>query len=147
VALALFLLGGQNFGASEPTKAPEGGESEFYCPLHPRIVRCEAGEKCPLCRMPLTKRKRGTGEDLIQSARDKLAQDDRRVVADQDVCPICEVNRLGLEGEAPIKLMLKGRTVFVCYDRCEKAALSDPDGTLANIERLKEKLKPKAPVK
>ncbi|WP_422929782.1 efflux RND transporter periplasmic adaptor subunit [Singulisphaera sp. PoT] len=31
---------------------------EFYCPMHPSVVRDEPGS-CPICGMPLTKRKKG----------------------------------------------------------------------------------------
>ena len=33
------------------------GEFEWYCPMHLSIVRPEDGEKCPICEMPLVKRK------------------------------------------------------------------------------------------
>src|SRR5437762_13299304 len=31
---------------------------EYFCPLHPAIVRDNPKEKCPICFMPLSKRKR-----------------------------------------------------------------------------------------
>lgn len=39
-------------------------DSEFYCPMHPSVVRAEADPsgavpKCPICGMPLSTRKRG----------------------------------------------------------------------------------------
>jgi multidrug efflux pump subunit AcrA (membrane-fusion protein) len=38
-------------------------DSEFWCPMHPTIVR-DHPDKCPICGMPLSKRKKGTkGED------------------------------------------------------------------------------------
>lgn len=35
---------------------------EYFCPMHPTIVRDNPKEKCPICFMPLSKRKKGTGE-------------------------------------------------------------------------------------
>jgi Cu(I)/Ag(I) efflux system membrane fusion protein len=37
-------------------------EVEYFCPMHPYIVRDKAGDKCPICHMDLAKRKKGTGE-------------------------------------------------------------------------------------
>src|SRR5262249_24261242 len=37
-------------------------ETEYFCPMHPYIVRDKPGEKCPICHMELAKRKRGTGQ-------------------------------------------------------------------------------------
>src|SRR5262245_60322711 len=48
---------------TKPTKAAAGGGSEFewFCPMHPAIVRDNPKEKCPICFMPLSKRKKGQG--------------------------------------------------------------------------------------
>ncbi len=32
---------------------------EWYCPMHPAIVRVEDKQKCPICGMPLSRRKKG----------------------------------------------------------------------------------------
>jgi Cu(I)/Ag(I) efflux system membrane fusion protein len=37
-------------------------DTEFYCPMHPQIIRDNNKEKCPICHMPLSKRKKGTGK-------------------------------------------------------------------------------------
>lgn len=36
---------------------------EFYCPMHPSVVRDQMGS-CPICGMPLSKRKKGQAEAL-----------------------------------------------------------------------------------
>jgi Cu(I)/Ag(I) efflux system membrane fusion protein len=37
-------------------------DTEYYCPMHPFIVRDNRKEKCPICHMDLAKRKKGSGE-------------------------------------------------------------------------------------
>src|ERR1700688_2785129 len=32
---------------------------EYFCPMHPSVVRDNPKEKCPICFMPLSKRKKG----------------------------------------------------------------------------------------
>lgn len=38
------------------------GDTEYFCPMHPYIVRDNSKEKCPICHMDLAKRKKGAGE-------------------------------------------------------------------------------------
>ncbi|HLY72564.1 MAG TPA: efflux RND transporter periplasmic adaptor subunit [Planctomycetota bacterium] len=35
------------------------GDYEWYCPMHPFIIRSDDKQKCPICGMPLSRRKRG----------------------------------------------------------------------------------------
>lgn len=35
------------------------GEYEWFCPMHPTIIRPDDKQKCPICGMPLSKRKKG----------------------------------------------------------------------------------------
>lgn len=39
-------------------------DTEYFCPMHPAIVRDTNKEKCPICFMPLSKRKKGEGGDV-----------------------------------------------------------------------------------
>jgi membrane fusion protein, copper/silver efflux system len=41
------------------TASAGAGEFEWFCPMHPSIVRDNPKEKCPICFMPLSKRKKG----------------------------------------------------------------------------------------
>jgi Cu(I)/Ag(I) efflux system membrane fusion protein len=47
---------------------------EYYCPMHPQVIRDEPGS-CPICGMPLSKRKKGEKESLPEgvAARVSLA--------------------------------------------------------------------------
>lgn len=42
--------------------------TEYFCPMHPSIVRDTNKEKCPICFMPLSKRKKGEGGDAVLPA-------------------------------------------------------------------------------
>ena len=35
------------------------GDVEWFCPMHPSVVRDNSKDKCPICFMPLSKRKKG----------------------------------------------------------------------------------------
>jgi multidrug efflux pump subunit AcrA (membrane-fusion protein) len=37
-------------------------DDEWFCPMHPQIVRDSPKEKCPICHMDLAKRKKGSGK-------------------------------------------------------------------------------------
>ncbi len=38
------------------------GDVEWFCPMHPTVVRDNPKEKCPICHMDLAKRKKGAGQ-------------------------------------------------------------------------------------
>jgi Cu(I)/Ag(I) efflux system membrane fusion protein len=48
---------------TRPAHADEaaGGQYEWYCPMHPQIVRDNDREKCPICHMPLARREKESG--------------------------------------------------------------------------------------
>jgi Cu(I)/Ag(I) efflux system membrane fusion protein len=45
-----------------PEHAAAGSDVEWWCPMHPTIVR-DAPDKCPICGMPLSRRKKGDHAD------------------------------------------------------------------------------------
>jgi Cu(I)/Ag(I) efflux system membrane fusion protein len=55
-------------------KAEDGvkGEHEWYCPMHPTVVRDNDKEKCPVCNMGLSRRKRGESTKLPPGVLDRL---------------------------------------------------------------------------
>jgi hypothetical protein len=76
--------------------------------------------------------------DEVAAERAKLSPEDRALVEAQEWCVMQEDERLGSMGP-PIKLEVKGKTVFVCCGGCKKEALANPDATLAKLEALKAK--------
>jgi Cu(I)/Ag(I) efflux system membrane fusion protein len=38
-------------------------DTEYFCPMHPTVIRDNPKEKCPICFMPLSKRKKGDGKE------------------------------------------------------------------------------------
>lgn len=41
------------------SSAAVAGDVEWFCPMHPSVVRDNGKDKCPICFMPLSKRKKG----------------------------------------------------------------------------------------
>lgn len=73
-------------------------DHEYFCPMHPNIVRDTNREKCPICFMPLSKRKKGE--------------------ATADSLPAGTVSRVQL---TPYRVVLAGvRTVPVAYQSLAK---------------------------
>jgi len=79
-----------------PAVATAGADSEHYCPMHPTVVQTEAGS-CPICGMPLSKRKKGEETTLPEGvlsrlilAPDRVAQAGVRTVA-ASYAPLTEV--------------------------------------------------------
>jgi hypothetical protein len=80
-------------------------------------------------------------EAEIKKNIEKLDPTDRKLALAQKFCAIEDENRLGVMGK-PVKLMIKDKPVFICCAGCKKAALAEPDKTLAKVEELKKKSAP-----
>ncbi len=48
--------------------AAVAGDTEFFCPMHPSVIRSNGKEKCPICFMPLSKRKKGSTSETALPA-------------------------------------------------------------------------------
>ena len=78
--------------------------------------------------------------DEVAAVRAKLGPEDRALVEAQEWCVVSTDERLGSMGP-PIKLDIKGQSVFICCSGCKKKAEADADKTLAKVEELKAKKK------
>lgn len=76
------------------------------------------------------------GESEVASAIAKLSPEDRREAEAQKFCAVMNTSLLGSMG-APLKLDVKGQSVFVCCAGCKSKALRNPDETLATVAKLK----------
>ena len=75
-------------------------------------------------------------DNKINFALAKLSPDDRKLAEAQRFCPILPANRLGVMG-TPVKVTVKGETVFLCCSGCTEKALANPESTLAKVNALK----------
>lgn len=66
---------------TRPERAPEAvqaQEIEYYCPMHPNIVRAEPGN-CPICGMPLAKRAKTGRKELAQGVLAQVQMSPQKV--------------------------------------------------------------------
>ncbi len=67
----------------------------------------------------------------IAAALEKLAAEDRAAAEKQKVCPVSG-QPLGSMG-TPVKVTVKGQTLFLCCPGCKPAIEKDPDKYLAKL--------------
>jgi multidrug efflux pump subunit AcrA (membrane-fusion protein) len=78
-------------------------------------------------------------EEEVKASFANLSPEDRLVAEAQKFCPVLD-NRLGVMG-VPHKVILDGRTVFLCCKGCEKEARAHPAQTIDKAQSLKNKVK------
>jgi Cu(I)/Ag(I) efflux system membrane fusion protein len=71
----------------------------------------------------------------VRASLNLLDPEDRKLAEAQRLCPVTG-EPLGSMGK-PIKLSVKGETVFVCCKGCPEDALADPDKTLAKVKEYR----------
>ena len=49
-------------------KSAASSNTEYFCPMHPTVIRDNPKEKCPICFMPLSKRKKGDVKEVALPA-------------------------------------------------------------------------------
>jgi uncharacterized protein (TIGR03000 family) len=77
----------------------------------------------------------------VTRALGELDADDRKLATAQKYCPVQPDNLLGSMGK-PVKVMLKGKPVFLCCEGCLEQARSAPDKTLGKAKELGTKNTP-----
>lgn len=64
---------------TRPSRAPAiAGDKEFFCPMHPQVVRDQQGN-CPICGMSLSERKKGEKEVLPEGVVGRVTLSPLRV--------------------------------------------------------------------
>jgi YHS domain-containing protein len=74
-------------------------------------------------------------EMTISKAMSSLSPEDQKQAKAQRFCPIMEYTRLGADG-TPIKVVLNGKSIFVCCKGCVKDAKKSGDATVATTKKL-----------
>ena len=111
---------------SSQRSAAAEAESEFYCPMDPSVVR-DAPASCPICGMPLSKRKKGSEGPLPEGVLARVALGPMRVRQ--------AGIRTALVGYAPLAETV--RTVgFVQYDERCLARIASRTKGMARVEAL-----------
>ena len=64
-------------------------------------------------------------------------QTDKELIEKQKTCPVTD-QPLGSMGK-PVKVVVKGRTVFLCCAGCKKKLLANPDKYLKKLDEQSEK--------
>ena len=100
-----------------PVRAPETVKTtdiEFYCPMHPNIIRAEPGN-CPICGMPLAKRDRTAGQVLTEGVLARVQMSPLKVA----------MGRIGTTAVEYRQLSREIRTVgIVDYDETKRAFIA-----------------------
>lgn len=76
------------------------------------------------------------GESDVTLAMAKLSSEDRKEAEAQKFCAVMNTSLLGSMG-TPLKLDVKGHSVFVCCAGCKSKAIRNADETLATVAKLK----------
>ena len=77
-------------------------------------------------------------EAKIQTGLAGLFPQDRELAEQQRFCPVLTSSRLGSMG-TPIKLVIRGETVFICCEGCRKQAIQGGDKTIERAKQLRTK--------
>jgi hypothetical protein len=80
---------------------------------------------------PPESKKAGADTKSLPEGLAELSEADRALAEKQKVCPVSG-ELLGSMGK-PVKLEIKGRTVFLCCGGCEEDLKKDPDKFLAKL--------------
>lgn len=102
---------------TRPEKAPEtvqNQEIEYYCPMHPNIIRNEPGN-CPICGMPLAKRAKTGRKPLAEGVLAQVQMSPQKV-------------QMGRIATSPVEKRLLSREIrtvgIVEYDETRRAFIA-----------------------
>ena len=127
----------------KPIKVMLNGQPVFVC-CKSCVKQAQEDPAKTLRRVEELRTKRAAADDLdakvkerIRRALAELPPADRALAEAQQFCPVTD-QVLGSMGK-PVKVTIKGQTVFVCCPECDQQALEKPDETLRKVEEFKKR--------
>jgi multidrug efflux pump subunit AcrA (membrane-fusion protein) len=139
VPVAVTLPGGKVFvcckGCVKPARSDEKVTLAKVAELKARM-KAGATQPAPTASKPPVAP--GSRRADVRANLAKLNAEDQRLAEAQRFCAVQTARLLGAMG-VPVKVMIRGRPVFLCCPGCEDDALEKPDETLAEVEKLKAK--------
>jgi membrane fusion protein, copper/silver efflux system len=144
------IIEGSRLGSmGKPVKLVLDGQPVFVC-CKSCVKEAEADPAKTLKRVAELKSKDGPSplpsadpkvQERIRRGLAGLSPADRALAEAQRICPVTD-QPLGSMG-VPIKVEIKGQTVFVCCPGCDSEALEKPDEVLRKVEEYKKAQKQK----
>jgi hypothetical protein len=132
LALAVAFVGCDNPPAPTPSPAPAPGPGPNPTPAPaPDAKPAETKSAEAKAGKPLDIAGAKLNDDEIKEINKIEPEADRKVALEQKLCPVSG-EHLG-SMEVPIKLTLKGQTVYICCGGCKKEAEAKPDEALAKL--------------
>jgi YHS domain-containing protein len=86
---------------------------------------------------PAESKQAEAGATALPEGLAELSEADRALAEKQKVCPVSG-SLLGSMGK-PLKVTVKGKTVFLCCAHCEAKIKADPDKYLAKLDAAEKK--------
>jgi len=142
------IIEGTRLGSmGKPVKVVLDGQPVFVC-CKACVKQAEADPAKTLQRVAELKSRGSSSpapvdakvQERIRRGLAGLSAADRALAEAQRICPVTD-QPLGSMG-TPIKVEIKGQTVFVCCPGCDSEALEKPDEVLRKVEEFKKTRKP-----
>ena len=131
LALAAALVGCDNASAPSSAPATPPGSTTSPGPAAPaKPAETKSAEAAPAKKFDFAGAKLSEKE---LTNINKLDEADRKLALEQKLCAV-QGSHLGGMGK-PYKVVLDGKTVFLCCDGCEEEAKEHPAETLAKLGR------------
>jgi Domain of unknown function (DUF4139) len=105
----------------------------------PPTTRTEPIRMAPVALLPNLPAPGTPGDQKIKAAMGKLSPEDRKLAESQTFCAVDHESPLGSMGPV-LKVVCKGKPVFLCCKGCEKEAQQNPDEALKMLDQLLVKM-------
>jgi hypothetical protein len=106
------------------------------------LIGCADQKKTSTQRSPAPTDSTPASATEDHSKGPELSDEDKALVAAQRLCPVTDEDLMAdAEMGGPVKLVVKGETVFICCKGCEKKLRADEDAMLIKVAELKKAAK------